>query len=323
MTMLSLLLTFSFVALPQDPPEIEKGQEPEVEVEVEVDPPLTPEKATELLKTALKGKQIDLIFIAIEDAGRVADKNVVKQLGLAVKHKDAEIRVEALTALRFNQDPSAFKELLKFKKYKPVLENDACAEAFFFALGQKADVKAIPVLTDGLVKTNRKDKATRARILSLGRIRDMKSLEALISMMNSGGGGRRGGGNPPQMKEISLALQVLTGEEFNKRSDWQTWWNNNKKKVKISKKEQEASTRKARATWMTLWADPEEAELMKEALKKGKDNFGDADSEELQRLLEKAKKRKENKQDDGGEDGDSDDGKKDGADENDGAKLSN
>jgi hypothetical protein len=292
MTMLSLLLTLSFIALPQDPPDSGADQEPAVEIENKIDPALTPEKATELLKTALKDKHLDLIFVAIEDAGRVADKNVVKQLGLAVKHKDAEVRLRALTALRYNTDPSTLKELLKFKKSKPVLEDDACAEAYFFALGQKADAKAIPVLTDGLVTTNRKDTTSRARILALGRIRDKKSVEALISVMNSGGGGRRGGRNHPQMREISVALQVLTGQEFNKRDDWQTWWNNNKKALKISKKEQEAATRKARANWMTVWADPEEAELMKEALKKGKDNFGDADSEELKRLLEKAKQRK-------------------------------
>jgi hypothetical protein len=163
------------------------------------------------------------------------------------------------------------------------------------ALGQKADVKALPILTDKLHVTNRNDKPTRARILAIGRIRDVKSVEALIAMMNSGRGRR----SHPNMKEINLCLQILTGADVrSNRDDWQAWWNDNKKGLKITKEEQEATTKKARATWKVLWANPEDAEIMEKALKRGKTDFADADEDELKKLREKAEARKKGDNDD-------------------------
>ncbi len=266
---------------------------------------LTPEEAIELLETALKANELDLIYTAIEDAGRIADKGVVKLLGKAVKHKDHMVRMDALQALRFNEDPNAFKELLKLKKYKPIVENEESAEAYYLALGQKANVKALAVLTDKLHITNRGDKATRARILAIGRIRDPKAVDALMSMLTSGAARRR----HPNIKEIHLCLTVLTGAEVKANTDsWLKWWNENKKGLKISKEEQEATTKRSRATWKALWADPEDAELMKEALKRGRTDFADADEEEMKRLRERAEERKKEEE---GADDDDDDGTKD------------
>lgn len=301
------MLAFAQEPPVKDPEEVEEEiiEEEIVEEEVldedvieeeviEEEEELTAEEAVELLETALKSRELDLIYTAIEDAGRVADKDVVKLLGKAVKHKDSMVRMDALEALRFNEDPNAFKELLKLKKYKPIVEDEAAAEAYYLAIGQKADVKGLAVLTDKLHITNRGDKATRARILAIGRIRDVKSVEALLDMLKSGAARRR----HPNIKEIHLALTVLTGAEVKSSADaWQEWWNDNKKDLEISKEEQEATTKRARATWKTIWADPEDAELMKEALKRGKTDFADADEEELERLKEKAEKRKKDAED--------------------------
>ena len=81
--------------------------------------------------------------------------------------------------------------MLKHKKNKAILEDEIVAEQYYLALGQKGDKKALKVLTDGLSKTNRGDKVTRARILALGRIRDTDSVEALIDVMVSGSARRR------------------------------------------------------------------------------------------------------------------------------------
>ena len=291
---------------------IEEVVEEEEVIEEEIE--LTPEEATELLETALKSRELDLILVAIEDAGRIADKNVVKQLGKAIKHKEAVVRMDALTALRFNESPEAFKVLVKLKKYKPIIEDPACAEAYYMALGQKADIKALPILTDKLHITERGDKATRARIVAIGRIRDPKSVEALMDMLVSGSARRR----HPNIKEIHLCLTVLTGADVKSSGDaWQEWWNENKKGLKVSKEEQEATTKRARATWKTLWADPEDAELMKEALKRGKTDFADADEDELKRLRELAEKRK--KKEEGGDEKDDASGTE-GGDTGDGSK---
>ena len=311
-------------AFAQDPIEepVPEEQEPEEVVEeeevieevldedvieeevLEEEAELTPEEAVELLETALKTRELDLIYAAIEETGRVDDKKLVKLLGKAVKHKDSMVRMDALEALRFNKNPEALKELLKLKKYKPIVEDEVAAEAYYLSLGQKGDVKALAVLTDKLHVTNRGDKSNRARILAIGHIRDKKSVEALLGMLTSGAGRRR----HPNIKEIHLSLTVLTGAEVKSNSDdGLAWWNENKKTYKITKEEQEATTKKGRATWRTIWADPEDAELMKEALKRGKTDFADADEEELDRLREKAEKRKKKE-----EEAEKEDGKDDG-----------
>ena len=301
MLLFSPLLLTAFAALPQDPPREEPAPEAEVSQEAEE---LTPEQARELLETAVKSKQLDLIFAAIDETGRIADKKLVKQLGDLLKHKDGEVRRLSLQALRYNEHEDSLDALLKHKKNKAILEDEIVAEQYYLALGQKGDKKALKVLTDGLSKTNRGDKVTRARILALGRIRDTDSVEALIDVMVSGSARRR----HPQLTEIHTSLSVLTGADVKMSQDaWIAWWNDNKKGLKLTTQEQELATRKGRAAWMTVWATPEDQELMKLAQKRGKDGFGDATQEELDELRKKAEEKKRRKEEAEG-DGDTGDG---------------
>jgi HEAT repeat protein len=313
MLLFSPLFLTAFAALPQDPPQEEPA--PEAEVSQEAEEP-TPEQARELLETAVKSKQLDLIFAAIEETGRIADAKLVKQLGDLLKHKDGEVRRLSLQALRYNKHEDSLDALLKHKKNKAILEDELAAEQYYFALGQKGDKKALKVLTDGLSKTNRGDKVTRARILALGRIRDTDSVEALIDVMVSGSLRRR----HPQLTEIHTSLSVLTGADVAMNQDaWIAWWNDNKKGLKLTEQEQELATRKGRAAWMTVWATPEDQELMKLAQKKGKDGFGDATQEELDELRKKAEEKKRRKEEAEGDKGDgSDKPKGDGSDKPDG-----
>jgi HEAT repeat protein len=296
MLLVSPLLLIAFTALPQDPPAEEPAPEAEVSQEAEE---LTPEQARALLEAAVKSKQLDLIFAAIDETGRIADEKIVKELGELLKHKDGEVRLLCLKALRYNQHEDSLDVLLKHKKNKAILEDEIAAEEYYYALGQKGDKKALKVLTDGLSKTNRGDKVTRARILALGRIRETESVEALIDVMVSGSLRRR----HPQLTEIHTSLSVLTGADVEMNQDaWIAWWNDNKKSLKLTEQEQELGTRKGRAAWMTVWATPEDQELMKAAQKKGKDGFGDATEEELEALRKKAeevKRRKEEAEGDG------------------------
>ncbi|MCH2100436.1 MAG: hypothetical protein MK209_00720 [Planctomycetes bacterium] len=302
MSLLPALFFILLPALPQEPvPDAETPAEVEGEQEAEE---LTPEKALAMIEAAVKSKQLDLIFIAVQDAGKVPDKKVVKELSKLLKHKDSEVRFETVNALRYNAHDEATNVLLKAKSNKAIIEDERCAEEYYYALGQKGDKKAVKILADNLTKTNRGDKVTRARILSLGRIREVESVEALMGCMVSGSAR----GRHPQMTEIHTSLTVLTGAEIRmNQDDWIAWWNDNKRGLKLTKQEQELGSRKGRAAWMTLWATPEDKELMEAARKKGKDDFGDANPEELEELRKKAeerKKRAEEKKeepDDGGE----------------------
>lgn len=306
MLIISPLFLTAFALFAQDPPTEEPAPDAETTQEAEE---LTPEQAREMLESAVKSKQLDLIFVAIEEAGRIDDDKLVKQLGDLLKHKDGEVRRLSLTALRYNPNEDSLDVLLKHKKNKAILEDEIAAEQYYFALGQKGDKKALKVLTDGLSKTNRGDKVTRARILALGRIRDTDSVEALIDVMVSGSLRRR----HPQLTEIHTSLSVLTGADVAMNQDaWIAWWNDNKKGLKLTDQEQELGTRKGRAAWMTVWATPEDQELMKLAQKKGKDGFGDATEEELEELRKKAEEKKRRKEEGDKDDAEGDAGKGDG-----------
>lgn len=304
--MLSSLLLLAFPAVQQDEPAPEPETPPQQEEQEEEK--ITPEKALDMLETAENSKQLDLIFIAIQDAGRVEDKKVAKAVGDFLKHKDSEVRYEALRALRYNEHPEATNVLLKQKKNKAILEDERAAEEYYLSLGQKRDKRAIKILADGLMSTNRGDKLTRARIVSLGRIREVDSVEALMNCLVSGGARRR----HPQLMEIHTSLSVLTGAILKPSQDnWIAWWNDNKRGLKLTKEEQELDSKKARAAWMTLWATPEDKELMEAARKAGKDDFADATPEELEELRKKAEEIKRRREE-GGDGADEDPPKKEG-----------
>lgn len=309
--MLHLLLPV-LLALPlpaQDPPADEAPPQGE-SAEQQAAEELTPEQAVELLEAALKSEELDLIFIAVRDAGHVADKKVAKLLGEVAEFDDPEVRLEGLKALRYNEHEECLDELLKLKREEEILEDEVLAEAYYMALGQKRDKKAIKILADGLVTTNRRDKATRARILALGRIRDEESVEELMSLLVSGRARRA----HPHMLEIHTALTVLTGAQVKPRQDdWIAWWNDHGDDLEITKQEQALSTRKARAEWMKLWATEEDKELMALALERGIDVFGDATPEELDELRKIAQERKEKAEQRKREKAEQDEAEKDGA----------
>jgi hypothetical protein len=301
----TLLLTFlPFPILLQEPPPAKDGevtdQDPEDEAEglepEEEEPSLTPEEALVLLQEAFKSRQDDLILVAIEDAGQVKDKAVVKSIAAGLKSKDEEIRFATLEALRWNEDDEALKLLLKQKKNRTLLENELTAEAYYWALGQKADKKCFAVLEDDLQSNTKGDKAMQARILSLGRIRQTDSIESLIGLMTKGGKGRRGRGNSggPHREYIFTSLEVLTGQDHRDTLSWLKWWNDNKKKYKVSKEEWQPRNKKKADQWKILWAHPDEKDLLRLALKKGAQagDVANASDEDIERLRKKAEERK-------------------------------
>ena len=246
-------------ALPQDPPA------PEVSLEE-----LSPAEAAAALKSALKGKEANLALTALEQYGRIPDKAVTRAAADGLAHKESEVRLAAITALRFNPDPSALGQLLKAKKSKAILEDTKLAEQYYLALGQKQSTKALPVLTDNLRITARGDLVTRARVLSLGRIRDKKSVEALISLMNSG----RGRAGNPHMREIRGSLVRLTGVDHGGNSqEWNSWWGDHKAKLKISLEPWPLPQGMDRQ-WRMLWATPEEKAAAQEKREQGRDDSG-------------------------------------------------
>ncbi len=288
----TLFLLLPAFALQDPAPEVPAPVTKEP-VEVPVEDVSTPEEALELLSEAYKSRQADLIIFAIEDVGQVKDKKVVKSVSSGLKHKEEDVRMAALEALRWNEDPEALKVLLKEKKNKKIFDADITEEAYYLALGQKSSEKCLKVLTDNLHTTTKNDKGVQAKILALGRIREIDSVKALMGFMTSGGG-RRGNNRGGKMTAIvSTSLEVLTGENFGgNATEWIGWWNDNKKALKISKDEWQPKNKRVATAWKLMWTHPDERELLKKALRKGADAVLNADDDDIERLRKKAEERK-------------------------------
>ena len=300
MLLLPTLLFAPFLAPPQDPPP----PVPEADNEEDLPPPspeesssddedsssgggdgskdpdteqpvqhVPPEEALKALKDAVKEKDAVLLASTIQTVGRTPDKAVAKQIAGFMRHKDPFVRMEAVKALRFNEDPSVVGLLLKQSKNKVILEDPEVGKEYIYALGQHADKKALPILTDDLRTSGPDREITAAKIVSLGRIRETASVEALMDVMVSGGRGtgrrgRRGGGGMPFSGELQTSLTVLTGEDIGgSSSDWQAWWNDSKKKFKIDK-EEPPLPRKMKVAWTMQWLSPEDKDAAKKKLKK-------------------------------------------------------
>ncbi len=268
--MLSILLLTAISALPQDPVD----QDAEVEVQVEE---ISAAEAIAQLKEIMGGKDYVAQAATLEIVGVVPDKKVVKEVAKALKSKDQMVQLAAITALRYNTDPYALKELLKQKKNKKIVDVDELAEEYFYALGQHGNKDAVDVLSSGVWSTAKNSKIIQARILSLGHIRHIDSCEALMDLMKSTGG-RRGNNMGGRATEFRMAMCVLTGEDKGGNStSWITWWNDAKKSLKISEEEWPLWSKNLQRKWTTLWATPEEQE---EARRKQREKRGSKDGEE-------------------------------------------
>jgi HEAT repeat protein len=205
------------------------------------------------LQQALANKEPAIAVDAVQRLGRTADDEVVKLLAKTLQHKEAEVQRAALQALRFNPQPSALTALLA-ANLEQLLDDDDTAAEFYFALGQKADQKALPLLSKGL-RVDKGSKVVRARILAIGRIRSPQAVEELMRLLKSGGGGGKNGrGNNPHMADLRVALAALTGEDFgNDDSAWIHWWGEHDEGYRLPKSV-ELQKQVARQ-WDSLWTE--------------------------------------------------------------------
>ena len=274
--MLSSLLLLAFSSLPQDPGE----QESEVEITTEE---VSPEEAAAQLKEVLGGKDYAAQAAILEVAGIIPGKVVVKEVAKAMKSKDLGVQLAAISALRYNTDPYSLTVLLKEKKNKKIVDVDELAEEYFYALGQHGNTKAIDTLSKGVWSTAKNTKIIRARILSLGHIRDIDACEALMNLMKSTGG-RRSRSMGGRSTEFRMAMCVLTGTDTGGNStDWISWWNDSKKSLKISEDEYPLWSKNLQRQWDLLWATPEEREEARRKQREKRDGGkgGKGDNDEL------------------------------------------
>ena len=279
-----MLLTLLLAITPLAPLSFQESEPAEADQPEVVVEEISPQEAAKAMKDALKGKDDAVIVATLETVGMVPSKLVTKEVAKALKYKSQDVVLAALLALRHNPDKSALDALLKAKSNKELLKNTKTAEAYAYALGQKADKKCLKILTDGLVGTSQLgSEVLKAKVSALGRIRHKDAVEAIIDFSKTTvAGGRARGGLRNMMKEAERSLIVLTGADVgSKTSDWQEWWYDSKSSLKISEQEWPLDGR-AQRQWDTLWMTPKEKEEAAKSARNRRDENreGDSDSSE-------------------------------------------
>ncbi|QDU83664.1 hypothetical protein Pla163_07630 [Planctomycetes bacterium Pla163] len=235
----------------KDDEEEEKDAEPTDE-EVEA--------AVAKLKAALDEGSFDEKVQALEAARSVPHKDVVKIVATAVKDDAKEVRIAAVTALGYLDVDQALDTLHGWSKKKTMTKDDDFALALFKAIGRHGDKSSLKYLEDNIFSSPKK--VLEARIVAMGKIRHEDAVEEVIGIMNKmrsneggpGGNGKEQKENVPHMDAVQLALHALTGaNEGTSRRDWQTWWNENKRKLEIDPKEMPPMERSLENKWLEFW----------------------------------------------------------------------
>ncbi len=195
--------------------------------------------AVDTLKAAFKSKDEGAITAAIERTGGVMHPKVVHELARGLRYKDRGVRMVTIDTLGWMKYEPALKQLHRFlRRRKHMYKQDE--EMFALTLksiGRHGSAKSIDVLSRhpfrGLTIAS-----GRARIHGLGRIRDIRSVEALIKGSQLVGPlqirGRRAGAEHRFTDEFLLSLTILTAQEFGRnRHEWQRWWHENKRTFKV------------------------------------------------------------------------------------------
>jgi hypothetical protein len=215
------------------------------------------EAAVQQLKLGLGSKEVSVRLEAAKEAHKTPCEEVARTLGkYGLKDKEINVKQAVIDSLGHMRVHAALEELLDHGgRAKRELEGDPATHTLLIkSIGRHGADKSIPYLTKDLFSAKDRQ-VVQARILSLGRVRSVEAVEALIAMSRKAGGRR---GNSRHDADLRLALCVLTGVDNGKRSaGWNVWWNDNKKTLEISKEPADLPRSLAKQ-WERYWADPKE-----------------------------------------------------------------
>ena len=222
-----------------------------------------------VLEAAFDEKEVEARTSALQLAEILPDKQVISYFAKrGLKDSEVEIRRAVIGRLGLLPNPDALKELHAYaKRDKRKLSKDPETQvALIKAIGRHDSSTSLKYLTDDLFGSTEAT-VVQARIMSLARIRDLKAVDELMSMMRLVS--RRKIQN--RMEDFRLALMVLTGVDHGKNQDrWTSWWNDNKKSLKLAEK----APRMPKAQqnrWDRYWDNPRTYERQKRRGERGND----------------------------------------------------
>ena len=207
------------------------------------------EAAIEGLKAAGKLKDPTERSAALRQYGGVANDDVVELVAKSLKDDSPIVQGAAIYVLRYSELPSSLKALHKaYKKDKKLKNHMELSSQLVKAIGQHGSKSSIELLSKDSLSDEYRDR-DRARILSLGNIRDEESVEALVTMMTKAGAGRV----QTFMGEFRVALMVLTGVDRGDSIDaWVEWWDENEDSLEVAKEVPKLPERQRRL-WEYFW----------------------------------------------------------------------
>lgn len=244
--MLSLILAAALYAAPPLQDDTPPADRPP-------DPAQIEEAVNGLEEAFKKGKTADRLE-ALAKYGKVCDGQVIEVIAKGLRDKETGVRTASIEALRWMKHPDALEALHQsFKKDRTIRKDDALHEAMIKAIGQHGSPESIDILTENLL-ADAPRQVHVARIYSLGNIRDKRSVEALMDVMQKTGrrAGKRGGGGQPLMGELRNALLMLTGEDLKDEKAWTDWWKANEKTFEVTPEPTDVPKR-VTAQWNRYW----------------------------------------------------------------------
>ncbi len=220
------------------------------------------------LEKAWKSDDASARIQAIHNNAQVADGEVIKLVARGLRDKETDVQRAAIDALRFVGHPDALKELQAVARdEKPFKKDPLLYASLLKGVGQYGNASSIAVLSDD-VWSIQEEHVIQARILGLGRIRTRESVEKLVDLMKVAGPQRI----QAVMPDFRLALVALTGtDQGNSQLGWQTWWNDNRSKLKVEARRPELPKELERK-WKTYWGEMEGEDRPRKRNERGKDD---------------------------------------------------
>ena len=135
------------------------------------------------------------------------------------------------------------------------------------AIALHEDESSIEVLVDDALSKTIEREVVQARVLGLARIRTNESLEELFDIMRKVDRRKV----QQRMKDIRLALVVLTHvDQGNDQDRWTAWWNDNKKTFEVPKVEPKLP-RELGSRWSNYWGEQRQYDRQKRRGDRGDD----------------------------------------------------
>lgn len=190
------------------------------------------------LDAAWKGDDELAQVAAIADSAVLIDPRIVESIARGTRKRSPAVAVAAVDALGWMQHPDALKTLHGLYRDGRFRRDEYLLPRLLKAIGRYGDPSSLPILGDKSFRNDSRP-AVVARILSLARIRTKESVQVFMKALPLGPGDvAPGGGRPVRaprfMKEASIALQILTGQDLGtSKQAWLDWWKRNEKTFEV------------------------------------------------------------------------------------------